>query len=82
MALVVKNSLASAGDLRDTGSIPGLGRSPGKEIATSVLALRVPWTEGAWQATVRRVSQSQTPLKRLSTVSFLWGINKIPGHHQ
>ena len=29
MALVVKNSLANAGDLREVGSIPGLGRSPG-----------------------------------------------------
>ena len=29
MALVVKNSLANAGDVRDTGSIPGSGRSPG-----------------------------------------------------
>ena len=29
MALVVKNSLANAGDLRDASSIPGLGRSPG-----------------------------------------------------
>ena len=29
MALAVKNLPASAGDLRDTGSIPGSGRSPG-----------------------------------------------------
>ena len=29
MALVVKNSPANAGDIRDLGSIPGLGRSPG-----------------------------------------------------
>ena len=28
MALVVKNSAASAGDTRDAGSIPGSGRSP------------------------------------------------------
>ena len=28
MALVVKNPPANAGDIRDTGSIPGLGRSP------------------------------------------------------
>ena len=28
-ALVVKNLPANAGDARDTGSIPGLGRSPG-----------------------------------------------------
>ena len=27
---VVKNPLANAGDARDVGSIPGLGRSPGE----------------------------------------------------
>ena len=27
---MVKNLLASAGDTRDLGSIPGLGRSPGE----------------------------------------------------
>ena len=27
--LVVKNPLAKSGDVRDLGSIPGLGRSPG-----------------------------------------------------
>ena len=29
MVLVVKNPLASAGDRRDVGSVPGSGRSPG-----------------------------------------------------
>ena len=29
MALVVKNLLANAGDIRDAGLIPGLGRSSG-----------------------------------------------------
>ena len=29
MVLMVKNLLASAGDIRDAGSVPGLGRSPG-----------------------------------------------------
>ena len=32
VVLVVKNPPASAGDIRDTGSIPGLGRSPGDVI--------------------------------------------------
>ena len=38
-----KESTCNAGDL---GSIPGLGRSPGKGKAThsSVLAWRIPWT--------------------------------------
>ena len=29
MAPVVKNPPANAGDIRDTGSVPGYGRSPG-----------------------------------------------------
>ena len=33
---------------------------------SSILAWRIPWT-GAWQATVHRVTKSQTQLKRLST---------------
>ena len=41
---VVKNSHANAGDL---GSIHGLGRAPGEEMAThsSILACEIPWTE-------------------------------------
>ena len=31
VVLVVKNPPANAGDLRDSDSIPGLGRSPGEE---------------------------------------------------
>ena len=47
VALVVKNSPASAGDVRNKGSIPGSGRSPGGGNAThsSILAWRIPWTE-------------------------------------
>ena len=30
MAQMVKNPPANAGDLRDTGSVPGSGRSPGE----------------------------------------------------
>ena len=37
---------ANAGDVRDTGLIPGLGRSPevGTATCSSVLAWRIPWT--------------------------------------
>ena len=63
--LVVKNPSVNA----DVASIPGSGRSPGGGKAThsSILALRVPRTRGAWQATVCRISVSQTWLKQLST---------------
>ena len=41
---VVKNPPAKAGD---AGSIPGLGRSPGKEMEThsNILAFEILWTE-------------------------------------
>ena len=40
----VKNPPASAGDPRDKGLIPQLGRSPGEGSGNS-LAWRIPWTE-------------------------------------
>ena len=58
---MVKNSSAKAGDVRDTGLIPGLGISPGEGHCLESLLDR-----GSWQATVHRVAKSQTRLKRLS----------------
>ena len=45
--LVVKNPTASAGDRRDTGSIPELGRSPGAGHGNPLQysCLVIPWTE-------------------------------------
>ena len=65
---MVKNLTANAGDLRDTGSIPGLGRSPEEGMAThsSILAWRIPIDRGAWGTMVHRVAQSWTQLKQLS----------------
>ena len=52
---MVENPTASAGDVRDVGSIPGLVRFPGGGMAThsSILAWRKPWTEepGGLQST-------------------------------
>ena len=48
MALVVKNLAANAGDRRDVGSIPRLGRSPGRRAwqpTPGIPAWRIPWTE-------------------------------------
>ena len=52
----VKNLPANAGDV---GSIPGVGRSLEKEMAThsSILAWRIPGTRGQW-ATVHGVAKS------------------------
>ena len=47
MVVVVKNPLASAGDVKDKDLVPGSGRSPeeGLETHSNILAQRVPWTE-------------------------------------
>ena len=48
VALVVKNTPASAGDRRDVGSIPGLGRSPGRgngNLLQYSWPKKIPWTE-------------------------------------
>ena len=44
---MVKNPPANAGDVRDSGLIPGSGRSPNEGVATHsrILAWRIPWTE-------------------------------------
>ena len=44
---MVKNPVANAGDIRDSGLILGSGRSPEEGMAThsSILAQRIPWTE-------------------------------------
>ena len=68
VAVVVKNPLANAGDLRDAGSIPGLGRSAEEEHGNALQysCLENPMDRGPQQARVRRVAKSQTRLKQLS----------------
>ena len=69
MALVVKKSPANAGNIRDTGLIPGPGRSPGGGHGNpfQYSCLKNPIDRGAWWATVHRVAKSRTWLKWLST---------------
>ena len=57
---MVKKPLASAGDIRDAGSIPRLGRSPGEEHGNPLQysCLENPMDRGAWQATVHGVTQN------------------------
>ena len=71
MALVIKNLPASAGEVRDTGSIPGLGRSPGGEHGNPLQysCLESPMDRGAWWATVHGVTKSRTRLEQLSNHS-------------
>ena len=61
----VKNPLANAGNIRDIGSIPGSGRSPGEEHDNPLQysCLENPMDRGARQATVHGIAKSQTRLK-------------------
>jgi len=60
VVLVVKNLPPSAGDIRDMGLIPGLGMSPGGGHGNPLQysCLENPMDRGAWQATVRGVTES------------------------
>ena len=55
----IKNLLANAGDLRDSGSISGLGRSPreGHGNLLQYSCLEDPMDRGAWWATVHGVEK-------------------------
>ena len=60
LVLVVKNLSVNAEDIRDTGLIPGLGRSPGGGHGNPLQfsCLENPMDRGAWQGTVLRVTKS------------------------
>ena len=62
MALGVKNLPANAEDVRDAGSIPGSGRSPGGGHGNPLQysCLKNPMGRGAWQATVHKITKIQT----------------------
>ena len=68
IVLVVKYPPANAGDIRDMGSSPGSGRSLGGWHGNPLQysCLENPIDRGSWQATVHRVTKSQTWLKWLS----------------
>ena len=67
-AQVVKNPPANAGDIRDLGSIPGSGISPGGVHGNPLQysCLKNPMDRGAWPATAHGVAKSWTRLKQLS----------------
>ena len=57
---MVKNLLVNAGDVRDAGSIPGSGRSPGGGHGNPLQCscLENPIDRGAWWAVVHGVAKS------------------------
>ena len=64
MALVVKNLSANAGDLRDLGSIPGLGRCPeGRHVnPLQYSCLENTMDKGFWWAAIHGVPKCLTRL--------------------
>ena len=69
VALVVKKSPASSGDIRDMGVSPGLRRSPGEGHSNPLpySCLENPKGRGVWWVTVPRVAKNQTQQKQLSS---------------
>ena len=61
VALMVKNLSANAEDIRDVGSIPGSGSTPGRGHGNPLQhsCLENPKDRGVWGAAVLSVSQSQ-----------------------
>ena len=61
---MVKNLHSNAGDARDAGSVPEMGRSPGRgsDSPLQYSFLENPEGRGAWRATVRRITQRQSRL--------------------
>ena len=59
VAPVVKDPPANARDVRDVGSIPGSGRSPGGKNGNPLQysCLENPMDRGAWWATVHAVAR-------------------------
>ena len=69
VTLLVKTLPANAGDIRDTGSIPRSGRSPGEGNSSPIQysCLENSMDRGTWWATVHGVAKSRIQLKWLST---------------
>ena len=57
-----KNLPANAGDIRDMGSVPGLGGSPGGGCGNPLhyACLENPMDRGGWWATIHRATKSRT----------------------
>ena len=72
-----KNLPANAGDIRDVDLIPGSGRSPGggRGNPLQYSCLENPLGRGPWQATVHRVTESQTWLKWFSMHPCIPGLS-------
>ena len=72
MTLVIEDLPVNAGDIRDAGSIPGSGRSPGGGHGNSLqyYCLENPMDRGALWAMVHKVTKSRTQLKQISRHTY------------
>ena len=81
VVLVVKNPSGNTGDIRDKGSIPGWGRSPGGGHGNPLqyFCLENPMDGGAWRAIAHGVAKSQT---QLSTHASVGTVVKLSGEQE
>ena len=80
---MIKNLPLNAGDEKDTGLIPGSGRSPGGGIGNPLQYsfLENPMDRGAWQAIVHGVAKSQTQLSNFTFPFHLHALEKEMATH-
>ena len=73
---MVKNPSANTGDLRDSVSVPGSGRSPGEGHGNPLQysCLENPMDGGGWWATVHGVARSRS---RLSDFTFTFHFHEM-----
>ena len=76
VVLVVKNPPTNVADIRDAGSVPGLGRSPGGGHGNPLhySCQENPMDRGTWQTTDHGVTESQT---QLSMRVYIHGIDLV-----
>ena len=74
---MVKNPPVSTGEIRNNGSVPGSGRSPGDRNVNPLhySCLENPMDREAWQSTVHSVAKNRTRLKLLSTHTHMESIS-------
>ena len=77
VALVTKNPLANAGDIRGVGLILGLGRSSGEGNPLQYACLGNLMDREGWRATAHGAAKSQTWLKQLSARAPAFSQNPV-----
>ena len=77
---MVKNPPANAGDVRDAGSIPALGRSLGRGHSNLIQYSRLenPMDRGVWRAAVYRVAELDKTEATQHAQHILFSIMVVP----